>query len=151
MKMFLLLLVPLIFNTSAFARVGETTEQVDKRYGRPLETTRSNGESRRYSFRGFTIVVGFERGISECELYLKSDSSRMLQTEIQGLLQANTGSSPWREEPEENTNNYIYWSKDKRTRIAIYTLATHTLMITSKAALPRFAHLITGDRKMDGF
>jgi hypothetical protein len=149
----LLLLIALMCNASAFARLGETTAQIDKRYGQPLETIRNNGESRRYSFREFTVLVGFERGISECEVYQKKDSSRMTQAEIQGLLQVNAGSSEWSDDPEENIDNYVYWSRDKRTRVAIYTLATHGLMVTSKAFLPRFAHLVNSSdrRKMQGF
>jgi hypothetical protein len=152
MKM-LLLLVALLFNASAFARLGETTGQIDKRYGQPLETIRNKGESRRYSFRRFTVLVGLERGISECEVYQKKDNSRMTEAEIHGLLQANAGSSAWRDEPEEGMDNYVYWSRDKRTRVAIYTLATHRLMVTSKAFLSRYAHLVnSSDRKqMQGF
>jgi hypothetical protein len=49
--------------------------------------------------------------------------------------------------------NYIYWSRDRRTRVAIYTLATHDLIITSKAFLGRFAHLVNSDdrKEMKGF
>ena len=77
----------------------------------------------------------------------------MTEPEIQGLLQANTGKSEWLPEPDEGLDNFVYWSKDKKTRIAIYTLATHGLMVTSKAFLPRFAHLIiSSDQKtMQGF
>jgi hypothetical protein len=149
----LLLLIALMFSASAFARIGETAKQIDKRYGQSLETIRKNGESRRYSFRGFTVLVSFERGISQCEVYQKNDNSRMTEAEIQGLLQANAGSSEWGSEPEENIGNYIYWSRDRRTRVAIYTLATHYLIITSKAFLGRFAHLVNSDdrKEMKGF
>ena len=77
----------------------------------------------------------------------------MTEAEIQGLLQANAGSSEWGSEPEENIGNYIYWSRDRRTRVAIYTLATHDLIITSKAFLGRFAHLVNSDdrKEMKGF
>ena len=149
----LLLLIALAFSASAFARIGETTEQIDKRYGQPQETTRSKAESRRYLFRGFTVLVFFEQGISQCEIYQKEDNSRMTEAEIQGLLQANAGRSEWRYEPEEGTDNFVYWSKDKRTRVAIYTLAARRLMVTSKAFFGRFAHLVNSkDRKeMNGF
>lgn len=148
-----LFLIALMFSTSAFARIGETTEQLDKRYGKPLETTRDNVEIRRYLFRGFIILVGLENGISQGEVYRKENDSRMTEAEIQGLLQVNAGKSEWRREPDENVDNFVYWSRDKKTRVAIYTLATHGLMVTSKAFLSRFAHLgISSDRKkMEGF
>ena len=148
-----LLLIALMFSTPAFARIGETTEQIDKRYGQPLETKRDKEEIRRYSFRDFTVLVGVDRGISQCEVYQKKDNSRMTEAEIQGLLQANAGKSDWNYEPDENLESFIYWSRDKRTRVAIYNLATHGLMVTSKAFLARFAHLVNSSdrKKMEGF
>lgn len=144
----LFLFLALVFSTSASARLGETAEQSDKRYGRPSETIRNNGESRRYEFRGFTVLLSFEGGISQCEVYQKKDNSRMTEAEIQGLLQENIGRSEWRDEPEENMNTYVYWSRDKRTRVAIYTLATHRLMVTSKAYLDRSARRVkSSDRE----
>src|ERR1700730_3434956 len=142
-----------MFSTPAFARIGETTAELAKRYGKPLETTRDKVESRRYVFRGYTVLVGLEKGISQCELYRKEDNSRMTEPEIQGLLQANAAKSEWLPDPDENLDNFVYWSKDKKTRVAIYTLARHSLMVTSKAFLPRFAHLIkSGDqKKVQGF
>jgi hypothetical protein len=152
-KLFLLIL-GLSVSASAFARIGETTEQVDKRYGAPLlETTKNNGESRRYSFRGFTILVTFERGISQCEVYQKKDTSRMTEAEIKGLLGANAGGSPWRDDAEEGSDLYLYRSKDGRSRIAIYNLLGHDLMVTSKAFLDHHANIKnSADRqKMEGF
>ena|SRR5438105_2998624 len=142
-----------MFSTPAFARIGETTEQLNKRYGKPLETTRDKVETRRYRFRGYTVLVGLEKGISQCERYQREDNYRMSEPEIQGLLQANAGKSEWLPDPDENLDNFVYWSKDKKTRVAIYTLATHRLMVTSKAFLPRFAHLIKSNdrKKMEGF
>ena len=148
-----LLLIALIFSTSALARIGETTEEIDKRYGQPLETIRDKGESRRYSFRGFNVLVGLDRGISQCEMYQKKDNSRMTEGEIRGLLQVNAGNSKWNDDPDENLDSFVYWSRDRKTRVAIYTLATHALMVTSKAFLPRFAHLANSSdrKKMEGF
>jgi hypothetical protein len=148
-----LLLIALMFSTSAFARIGETTEEIDKRYGQPLETRRDKVETRRYSFRGFNVLVGLDRGVSQCEIYHKKDNSRMTEGEIRGLLEANAGKSKWNDDPDENLESFVYWSRDRKTRVAIYTLATHDLMVTSKAFLPRFAHLANSSdrKKMQGF
>lgn len=153
MKTKLVLILALGVNASAFARIGETTEQVDKRYGAPLETTKKNGESRRYSFGGFTVLVNFERGVSQCEVYKKKDISRMTEAEIRGLLEANTGSSPWRDDADEGGDTYIYRSKDGRSRVALYNLPGHDLMVTSKAFLDRHPNIAnSADRqKMKGF
>ena len=148
-----LLLIALMFSSPAIARIGETPEQLNKRYGKPLETIRENLETRRYLFRGFIILVGLEKGISQCEVYRKEDNSRMTESDIYGLLEANTGSSEWVHEPKENFENYVYWSKDKKTRVGIYNLATHRLMITSKECLPRCAQLVNSSNRkaMEGF
>jgi hypothetical protein len=148
-----LLLIALMFCTTAFARIGETTEQLTKRYGHPVEKSHDNGESRLYSFRGFTILVGLDQGISQCEVYQKMDHSRMSEAEIRGLLDANVSNSAWRDDPEEGSNDYLYWSRDKKTRVAIYHLTTHTLLVTSKPFLARFSSLVhSNDRKrIEGF
>jgi hypothetical protein len=148
-----LLLIALMFSTPVFARIGETTGELDKRYGKPLETNRDKVETRRYSFRGYTVLVGLDQGISQFEMYRREDNFRMTEPEIQGLLQANVGKSEWLPDPDENLDNFVYWSKDKKTRLAIYTLATHRLMVTSKKLLPRFANLIKSidQKKMEGF
>lgn len=148
-----LLILALGVSASAFARIGETTNQVDKRYGAPLETTKNSGESRRYSFGGFTVLVSFERGISQCEIYQKKDTSRMMEGEIKGLLGANAGGSAWRDDPDEGGDAYIYRSKDGRFRIAIYNLRRHDLVVTSKAFLDHHANIAnSADRQeMKGF
>ena len=142
-----------MLSSPVFARIGETVEQLNKRYGKPSETVREALETRRYLFHGFTIVVGLENGVSQCEVYRKEDDSRMTESEILGLLQANSGPSEWIYEAKESARNYIYVSKDKKTRIAIYNLPTHRLMITSKECLARCSELVNAsDRKlMDGF
>ena len=146
-------LITLILSSPVFARIGETVEQLNKRYGKPLESVRETLETRRYLFRGFTIVVGLENGVSQCEVYRKQDDSRMTESELHGLLQANSGPSEWIYEAKESARNYIYASKDKKTRIAIYNLPTHRLMITSKECLARCSELVSAsDRKlMEGF
>ncbi len=142
-----------MLSTPAFARIGETTKELDKRYGKPLQTSREKVETRRYSFRGYTVLVGLDQGISQFELYRREDTFRMTEPEIQGLLQANAGKSEWLPDPDENLDNFVYWSKDKKTRLAIYTLATHGLMVTSKKFFPKFVHLLKSSdkKKMEGF
>ena len=153
MRLALLLLVAMSLSKPAFARIGETTEQLNKRYGPPIAKSHDNEDVRRYSFRGFTITVGLDQGISQCEIYLKSDRSRMTEGEIHGLLQANAGKSPWLEDPEENSTNYFYQSKDKKSRVGIYSLTGHNLMVTSKPYLPRFTSLMgaNGPKSVEGF
>ena len=118
-----------------------------------MARSHDNEEVRRYSFRGFTITVGLDQGISQCEIYLKADRSRMTEPEIRGLLLVNAGKSPWLEDAEEESRNYFYWSKDKKSRVGVYSLAGHTLMVTSKPYLPRFTSLLNtnGPKSVEGF
>lgn len=118
-----------------------------------MDTARDIVETRRYLFKGFSILVGLENGISQCEVYRKEPDSRLSEPELYTLLVANAGKSPWVREPDENLNQFTYWSVDKKTRVAMYALKTHKLLITSKAALPRFLHLLEAGQgsKLEGF
>jgi len=146
-------LTVLFFSTPAFARIGETIEQLNKRYGRASQASRENDVYRRYTFHGFSILVGLDQaGISQCEVYEKADGSRMGQGEIMGLLEANAGHSPWREEPEESTTAYVYRSADGKSRIAIYSLSAHRLLVTSKPLLKQFSNMLGSKSKsVEGF
>lgn len=146
-------LFALMFCSSAFGRIGETVEQLDRRYGKPFEINHEdNAEMRWYQFRDFIILVGMDQGISQCEVFRKVDNARLGESEIRALLEANVGTSPWRE-PEDNINNLVFTCKGKEGRIAIYTLRTHNLLITSKPFRKRFANLVISNekRKMEGF
>lgn len=71
-----------LFASSAVARVGETLEQIDARYGKPVgpiglrgevapNEDELGGEMLLYTFQGFTILVTFVDGKSEQELFKK--------------------------------------------------------------------------------
>ena len=154
LRTFVFLTVLLLPLSTTFGRIGETVEQLNKRYGKPGKNDREAIDTRRrYSFHGFSIVVGLENGVSQCEVYLKQDHSRMSQAEVYGLLEVNTGTSGWRWDPDENENYFTYWSQDKKSRVAIYILATHQLMITSKPYLKKFAEFLSSGTKrtLNGF
>lgn len=82
----------LAFTTSAFARLGETREQIDKRYG---EGTRSDiqrlegAETIKYHFNNFEIEVVFHGNKSIWEIFHQGNviSTR----DIKMLLKANAG------------------------------------------------------------
>jgi hypothetical protein len=153
MKIIVFALIGLFSSTHAFARIGETLEQLNKRYGRPVQAKHQGIETYRYSFRGFSVLVGLEQGRSQCEIYQKADRSRMSEAEILGLLEVNAGTSPWSADPDESLKSYTYWSQDKKTRVAIYDLSGHSLIVTSKPFLPRLGLVIHSDEheKMEGF
>src|ERR1044072_6953661 len=148
----ILFFAAILLSTSAFARIGETLEQLNKRYGHPSQASRGNEVYRRYTFRGFSILVALDQGVSQCEVYEKGDGSRMSEGEILGLLEANAAKSPWREEAEESTTTYIYRSADRKSRVAIYSLSAHRLLVTSKPFLAQFSNMLgSRSKSVEGF
>src|ERR1017187_9069927 len=89
---FLLLAVP------AHARLGETTEQIEARYGKPIKATKPESpatDAEVYEKNGFQITVGFYEGKSYYEQFRKIDPQKpnsfleITETERNRLLKAN--------------------------------------------------------------
>src|ERR1039457_4135935 len=89
---FLLLAVP------AYARLDETTEQIQARYGKPLSDIKPESPAtvaRVYEKNGFRIAVGFYEGKSYYEQFRKIDPQKpnsfleITQTEQNRLREAN--------------------------------------------------------------
>ncbi len=89
---FLLLAVP------AYARLDETTEQIEARYGKPLSDMKPESPAtvaRVYEKNGFRIAVGFYEGKSYYEQFQKIDPQKpnsfleITETERNWLLLAN--------------------------------------------------------------
>ena len=89
---FLLLAVP------AYARLDETTEQIEARYGKPLSDMKPESPAtvaRVYEKNGFHIAVGFYEGKSLYEQFQKVDPQKpnafleITETERNWLLKAN--------------------------------------------------------------
>jgi hypothetical protein len=58
----------------AFARVGETEAQVDHRYGKPAGKWDDYiGSKKLYHWHGFDVMVTFVDGVSQREMFNKSD------------------------------------------------------------------------------
>jgi len=76
---------------SAFARIGETREQIDKRYGQgnPSDYQRLNGaETIKYHFNNFQVEVVFHEGKSIWEIYQRQ--GRLIDArDIRMLMKAN--------------------------------------------------------------
>ena len=83
------------FACSANARLGETTEQVETRYGKPLKTfTVKEGMSSIYETNGFKIVVQFRNKKSSAEKYSHKDR-KLYWNEIDAFLQAHSDGKKW--------------------------------------------------------
>jgi hypothetical protein len=123
-------------SASAFARIGETEAQIEKRYGRP---TSSFGPTKKYSHKGFFIIATFDNGVSGIETYEKRNGAPMSAAEIRSLLEANGGGVKWHD-PIRNGLDFRY---NEKTRFAEYNAITNTLTVAKYSALEA--------QKMKGF
>jgi hypothetical protein len=67
--------------SNAFARVGETQQEIEARYGKPAALQPSfsykNERSVAYQFMGFEVLVRYEKGISRLEIFSRKDGSEI--------------------------------------------------------------------------
>ncbi len=115
---------------SAFARIGETEAQIEKRYGKP---TPSSSSTKGYFYKDLFIIVAFDNGVSGIETYEKRDGASMSAGEIRQLLDVNGDGTKW-QEPIRNGLEVRYKEK---TRFAEYNAVTNTLTIADYAAVSR--------------
>jgi hypothetical protein len=129
---------------TAFARIGETEAQIEKRYGEPTSGSRL---TKTYSYKNLVIIVTFDNGVSGIETYEKRNGTPMSAVEIGKLLEANSGGTNWHE-PIRNGFEFLYKEK---TRFAEYNAVTNTLTIADYGALNRInARNKTLDGKDEG-
>lgn len=92
------LLFLLFLTVPALARLGETPQQIEARYGKPLETAKPDSPATNaevYAKNGFRIEVGFYEGKSYYEQFRRIDPQEpnslleITETEREWLLNAN--------------------------------------------------------------
>ena len=119
-----------LFGATAFARIGETGAQIQKRYGQP---TSGSGATKTYSYKDFFIIVTFDNDVSAIETFQKRDSSPMPVKEIAALLKANGDGEKW----SEPTRSGLEISYTAKSRFAEYNEITGTLTIADYTAFNR--------------
>ena len=92
MKIFTIILA-LLIPQMALARIGETKEQCDERYGEP---TSVDGVARSYQKGAFTIILYIVDGKCHGISYTKTDGSEISDKELQTLRSVN-GAGSWHE------------------------------------------------------
>ena len=115
---------------TAFAHIGETEAQIEKRYGRPAS---GSGPTKGYFHKDFFIIVTFDNDVSGIETYEKRNGTSMSAAEIRQLLDANGDGTKW-QEPIRNGLEVRYKQK---TCFAEYNEIANTLTIADYAALSR--------------
>lgn len=133
------------------ARIGETPEQCQARYGKPVKIDAEN-KSIWYQKVGFLIAVTFYEGKAESIMFMKADSidsvisglaAEISETEIQNLLKSNGEGKKWREHfvsKETKSSGYMdkLWVTEDQERMAWYN-AIKQLVIATKSASVRKA------------
>ena len=128
----------LIGLTNVEARVGDTAQQVDERYGKPKRETQQAGGnfSREYGYQGYRVVAAFRHGVCYAESYRKIPPVAFLPAEISALLSANAGGGKWKQTLNVGSGPsalLFYQGSDNRT--AIYDPSRHTLHFSKVMAV----------------
>jgi hypothetical protein len=121
-----------LFATMASGRIGEIEEGIAARYGTPLGDipTQAFGKVRGFQWSGYIVGVAFVNGVSNMEMFSKTDQSDMTATEIKNLLQGN-GAGEWKAEATGKPN-WRRWRRDDEALVALYDAGRHFLYINSK-------------------
>jgi hypothetical protein len=101
MKTYFVAISLLILVSHAFARIGETEQQIEARYGKSIRTLESGNQplTKAYRSSDLSIAVTYIDGVSQSEMFCKQDGSELSSNEIAVLLEANVAGSKWIEDP----------------------------------------------------
>ena len=118
----------------AFARIGETEQQIEKRYGKSTLTVSTGNEplQKVYQSSGLNITVTYLDGVSQREIFTKQDGSELSKNEIAILLEANTAGSKWIEDPTATSLAGMQgWKLELGGRTAAFSRDKTRLVITT--------------------
>lgn len=140
---------------TASARIGDTEEQIETRYGNAVAELPAHptdaGLTKCYSSAGYLIAVTYRKDKSVREVLTKVDNSKISPTEIYKLLEARASGSAWTVQeltgPTHVTAGVLQWrNNDDRSRVAIYDSQTRALFITTQ----QFINLTNAKKRTTG-
>jgi hypothetical protein len=109
----------LLATSNAFARIGETENEIEARYGKPIVADTEDFRGHRlilFRTNGMEIGVAFRDGKSAMEIYSNQDKSHISANEIQLLLGANAAGGKW------TKSEYVpMWNLSSEDRVALLT------------------------------
>jgi hypothetical protein len=113
------------------ANVGETETQIDARYGKTFGDvpTKAFGVMKGFVFGGYVVGVKVVDGISEMEMFSKSDQSDFPASELDKLIKGTDG-SVWKAE-QTGKSNWRRWRREDGNAVALYDASRHFLYISS--------------------
>ncbi|GDY22185.1 hypothetical protein LBMAG56_35320 [Verrucomicrobiota bacterium] len=107
---------------SAQAGIGETKQQVEKRYGKPVQMEPDSkapdiGESEEmYKWNNYMVVVTYVGGRSELEMVWREDSKAILIAEIEDLLKFQGEGFKRVKVPDDKKSDTKQWETPKGDR-----------------------------------
>ena len=136
MKPTLILIVVILvaLGSSAFARIGQTEEQVSALFGKPIDAGKPDKEgvtTNMYKNPSgeYHALVQFQKGHSIAEAYSRVDGGKLSEKEMSVFLQGNSGGKEWIKDPQK-----LAWERsDHRAKAWYETLSGRpTLLIQAK-------------------
>ena len=121
-------------SSDAFARIGQTEEQVSALFGKPIDVGTPDKEgvtTNMYKNPSgeYHALVQFQKGHSIAEAYSRVDKGKLSQKEMSIFLQGNSGGKDWIKDPRK-----LAWERsDHRAKAWYETLSGRpTLLIQAK-------------------
>ena len=118
----------------AFARLGQTEEQVSALFGKPIDADKPDKEgvttnTYKNPSGEYIALVQFLKGHSIAEAYSRVDSGKLSEKEMSIFLQGNSGGKEWIKDPRK-----LAWERsDHRAKAWYETLSGRpTLLIQAK-------------------
>ena len=108
MKHIVILAAALVFALSdqAFARLGQTEDQVNALFGKPVDPGKPDSDGITTNMYKnptgeYLAVVQFLKGRSVTEAYSRADKHRLSEKELSIFLQGNSASKEWKKDPRK--------------------------------------------------
>jgi hypothetical protein len=134
-----------------FARIGETEQQIEVRYGKSTLTVSTGNEplQKVYQASGLNITVTYIDGVSQREIFIKQHgSSELTKNEIAILLEANAAGSKWIEDPIATSLAGMQgWKLKSGGRTAAFSRDKTRLVITTDIVQKAFNQRKAEDEK----
>lgn len=126
-----------IFARPALARIGETEQQIEARYGKLVNASLKGMQGMEiliYQSAGMKIGVTFIDGKSAAEFYSKDDNSDLSREEIDVILEANAGGKKWEKAAPALMDAWILDGGQRTAHHVARSLIVQTAAFTKKAA-----------------
>ena len=136
MKHILIVAAAIVIGLSgqAFARLGQTEEQVSALFGKPIDADKPDKEgvttnTYKNPSGEYIALVQFQKGHSIAEAYSRVDKGKLSEKEMSTFLQGNSGGKEWIKDPSK-----LAWERsDHRAKAWSETLSGRpTLLIQAK-------------------